>query len=295
MKKIVRVLQSLLSHPMAKLRPFQVLYNFIRLQLIFRFKKKAIVFNWLNKTKLSVAQGEASVTGNFYFGLHEFSEMLFLLHLLKEDDLFIDVGANSGVYSILAASLGAKVISFEPVGNTYERLLRNIKLNQFENKITALNLGVANREAKLRFTLDKDCESHIEGFVNDDAQCDGAVTTTTLDKVCADKDPSLIKIDVEGFESLVVEGMQQCLANPTLLAVIIELGGVGERYGFDEAKIYETMRQFAMFPFRYNPLQRDLIKLENKPKANIIFIRDPELVIQRLKFSKSFSVLGVEI
>jgi len=41
--------------------------------------------------------GETGVTGNIYTGLHEFSSMGYLLHVLREGDLFVDVGANVGL------------------------------------------------------------------------------------------------------------------------------------------------------------------------------------------------------
>jgi hypothetical protein len=47
--------------------------------------------------------GMTGATGNLYVGLHEFEEMAFLLHFLRPGDLFADVGANVGSYTILAA------------------------------------------------------------------------------------------------------------------------------------------------------------------------------------------------
>jgi hypothetical protein len=56
------------------------------------------------------------LTGNLYAGLHEFSEMGFLLHLLRQNDLFVDVGANLGSYTVLASAVcQARNIAFEPV------------------------------------------------------------------------------------------------------------------------------------------------------------------------------------
>ena len=53
-------------------------------------------------------------TGNLYVGLHEFEEMAFLLHFLRRGDLFADVDANVGSYTILAAvAVGTEAIAFE--------------------------------------------------------------------------------------------------------------------------------------------------------------------------------------
>ena len=69
-------------------------------------------------------------TGNIYAGLHEFNDMAFCLHLLRSGDLFVDVGANIGSYTVLASKVaGANSITLEPVPQTFERLKRNVNIN----------------------------------------------------------------------------------------------------------------------------------------------------------------------
>jgi hypothetical protein len=75
-------------------------------------------------------------TGNIYSGLHEFEDMGFLLHFLRPDDLFVDIGANIGSYTILAsAAIGAATIAFEPVPDTHEWLRLNVAINNVDNKV----------------------------------------------------------------------------------------------------------------------------------------------------------------
>ena len=53
-------------------------------------------------------------TGNIYAGLHEFVDMAFCLHLLRSGDLFVDVGANIGSYTVLASKVaGANSVTLE--------------------------------------------------------------------------------------------------------------------------------------------------------------------------------------
>ncbi len=69
-------------------------------------------------------------TGNFYTGLHEFEDMSFVLHALRSTDVFVDVGANIGSYTVLAAAVvGAQCIAFEPILETYGHLLQNVNLD----------------------------------------------------------------------------------------------------------------------------------------------------------------------
>jgi len=77
-------------------------------------------------------------TGNIYVGLHEFEQMAFLLHCLRSEDIFIDVGANVGSYTVLAsAAVGAKTIAFEPIESEYNGLMANIELNGIAHLVDA--------------------------------------------------------------------------------------------------------------------------------------------------------------
>ncbi len=100
-------------------------------------------------------------TGNIYCGLHEFESMALALHLLRPNNLFLDVGANIGSYSILAASIGAKCIAFEPVPTTYEHLLENINLNGFRNFIDARNVAIGDKKGRLRMTTGFDTTNRV--------------------------------------------------------------------------------------------------------------------------------------
>lgn len=76
------------------------------------------------------------------FELFPIVEMGFLLHLLRPEDLFINIGANSGAYSILATSvIGATTIAVEPALSSYSRLISNFKLNSVTKDNLAINVG----------------------------------------------------------------------------------------------------------------------------------------------------------
>jgi FkbM family methyltransferase len=127
------------------------------------------------------------LTGNIYTGLHEFPEMGFLLHFLRDDDLFVDIGANAGCYTILASSaVGAEGIAFEPVPSTYRRLVENMRLNRLEEKVKCINKGVGAKDERIGFTSDQDTTNHA---LASGEQCGNTVTVEviTLDAVLEDK------------------------------------------------------------------------------------------------------------
>src|SRR4051794_13217694 len=64
-----------------------------------------IIVPWIANQKLAVKRGMTGATGNIYTGLHEFPDMMFLLHFLRPGDLFLDIGANVGTYTVLASGV----------------------------------------------------------------------------------------------------------------------------------------------------------------------------------------------
>lgn len=239
----------------------------------------SIVFDWVNGSKFIVRVGETGLTGNIYTGLHEFQDMAFLLHVLRPEDLFVDVGANVGSYSILACSaVGARGYAFEPVPNTFERLVENMRLNHLDEKVKCINKGVGARQGIIAFTSDSDTTNHALAPGEQSNNTEN-IETTSLDLVLAGESAGLIKIDVEGYEPQVLESAQDTLKKQTLHSVIMELNGSGNRYGFDESKILELMFDHGFNTYSYDPFSRNLINLEGKnlDSGNTLFIRDKSI------------------
>ena len=85
------------------------------------------------------------------------------------------------------------------------------------------------------------------------------VPVRPLDEICpAGRAISLLKIDVEGFESAVVEGMRGILGRGEPAAMIIELSGFGERYGFDELATFSDLVASGLKPIQYDPFTRKI-------------------------------------
>lgn len=116
-------LKVIANHPLNKGRKIRSLIGFVKWQIGSRLVPGQIVYNWVNGTKVIVGPGETGFTGNIYCGLHEFPDMAYVLHVLASEDLFVDIGANVGSYTLLACGAkAAKGYCFEPVPATYQRL-----------------------------------------------------------------------------------------------------------------------------------------------------------------------------
>jgi len=301
---ILNIVKFITTHPLNRDKKLNSIIRFVKWQIASRLAPGAIVYDWINNSKFLVRAGETGLTGNIYTGLHEFQDMAFLLHLLRKEDLFIDVGANAGSFTILACSaIGARGYAFEPVPSAYKRLVENIRLNHLENTVKCLNIGLARECGSIAFTSNMDTVNHVlapgehsEGTIN--------VKVSALDEVLCDNSPVLIKIDVEGYETPVLEGALETLKKKTLHAVIMELNGQGSRYGFDESRILPMMFDYGFQTYSYNPFDRILINLQGKnltsdntlstTSDNILFIRKESLslVLERLKNSPMINVHG---
>lgn len=170
--------------------------------------------------------GEFGCTGNIdYAPDAENSTRRTLFARLKAGDVFYDVGAHGGVYSLtlLQHFPEMTVHSFEPQP---ERLLENFKLNAVDpDRVHAVALG--DQEGTVRMTTKERSSNHISD------QGDRLVPIVRLDDYVRSNQlpaPDWIKIDIEGMELPALRGAEQILKNahPTIICEINHLSG---RYG----------------------------------------------------------------
>lgn len=285
-----------LNHPLNKSNKIAAMLRILKWQIGSRLVPGDVIYKWVNDSKIVARTGETGVTGNIYCGLHEFPDMAFLLHVLRKDDLFVDIGANVGSYTVLACSaIGARGYCFEPVPSTYARLMTNIRLNDLGDRVTSLNVALGNSRGEIHFSSDQNCSNHV---IADDETAESKITVdvSTLDEELKEV-PLLMKIDVEGYETPALEGAQSTLRNEELCAVIMELNGSGSRYGYDESKILSMMSDHGFKTYSYDPFERTLINLEGKNlnEGNTIFIRNLDRILERIKVAAKIEVHGVSI
>ena len=290
---LVKTLRFLINHPLNHSNKTNALIRFLKWQIGSRLIPGETVFKWINDSKMIVKTGETGMTGNIYCGLHEFQDMAFLLHVLRNDDLFVDIGANVGSYTILAcAVIGAKGYCFEPVPATFKRLISNIRINDLEKRVIAENIALGNLKGELHFSSHLDCMNHV---LNADEynENDLIVKVSTLDDVI-EGEPFLMKIDVEGYETPAVEGAEKILSNEKLCGVIMELNDSGEKYGYHDDELVRKMLNYGFQPYSYDPFQRHLIHLKGKnlTQGNTIFARDIDTVTNRVKTAPKIEVYG---
>lgn len=291
---IVSLIKFISSHPLNRKNKANSILRFLKWQINTRLNPYPIVYPFTEKSKLIVQKGMTGATGNLYCGLHEYNDMTFLLHFLRDEDLFVDIGANIGSYTILAsAHVGAKTFSFEPVPSTFSHLTNNIFINQVSDRVSAFNIALGSQQGSVNFTSSFDTVNHV---ANQDETNTIKVPIQTLDDILNNKImPILIKIDVEGFETEVIKGASKTLSQNHLKAIIIELNGSGARYNYDEKEIHHKLLKHGFNSFVYNPEERGLTAIDKFGTHNTIYIRDAEFVRNRLKTASKIKILNREI
>lgn len=295
---ILHTLRFITGHPLNAGRRLGALGRFTRWQIGSRMLPgSAVAVPFVNGSRLLITPGMTGATQNIYTGLHEFEDMAFLLHVLRPDDLFVDIGANVGSYTVLAgAAVGARCLSVEPLPSTYDHLLDNIYLNRMADRVRAFNIGLGPEEGTLRFSSHLDTMNHV--LAKDETDVPALeVPVRPLDAVVGDEEPAVIKIDVEGFETEVILGAASALARSSLLAVIMELNGSGRRYGYDEAPLHQTMLDYGFQTFSYRPFTRELVALDstNADSGNTLYLKNVDQVAERVKSASAFQARDRQI
>ena len=286
---LYNILKYIYSHPFNSENKIGGLWNFFKWQINCFLNPYPIIYQYTENAKLIVRKGLTGATGNLYCGLMEFNDMAFLLHFLRRTDLFIDIGANIGAYTLLASSeIKANSISIEPLEDTFLILMDNIYINNIQDNVKAYNIGLGSKISKTHFTKSLDTINHV---ATKNERNTVEVQIDTLDNILIDEQcPALIKIDVEGYENEVINGALKTLQNNNLKAIIIELNGSGSRYGFDDKNIHLKLLQYGFKPYCYNPKVKELKLLETFGNQNTLYLRDINLVEERIKNSKKIKV-----
>lgn len=145
--------------------------------------------------------------------------------LAKKASLVLDVGANTGLFSLVACASNpkAKVRAFEPVSGTCRRIKDNMQLNGWQNRCEVHNVAVSDQIGVVSFHVPEgeapsSASMHVEGFRGHQGSL-VEVPMTTVDAICEHESVDLIKLDVEGFEDKALAGMKELLerSKPTIV------------------------------------------------------------------------------
>lgn len=224
----------------------------------------------------------------------EKNEREFVINFLKKGDVFYDIGANIGLFSLLASKVvGEKglVYSFEPTPITYSRLLDNISLNNFSN-IKTFNIGLSDKVGKLNLNVSTNGYDAWNSFakINDKLyEYTVEIEVNSLDNFLANhnKNISLIKIDVEGWEMFVLKGGEQLLKTSTEIVLLVEFTDENAfAAGYYSHELFDLLISwgYEWFSYENKQLNKEIRRLYY-PYLNLIAAKNENFLREKLKIN----------
>ncbi len=295
---VVDTLTFIARHPLARRHRGRAFWRWARWQACKRLLPGTLAVPYVNDTRLLIAAGMTGATGNYYCGLHEFEDTAFVLHALRPGDLFIDVGANIGSYTLLAVAAGARTLSYEPAPLAFARLRDNVNLNDAGARVRLRHAAVGSAAGEVLITCDQDTMNHVIPAGSAESTSPLKVASVRLDdELAAESGTSILKVDVEGYEAQVLAGAQQLLRRSGLQAVILELNGSGRAFGSDDQALHVDMLERGFTACRYAPFERQLHDLNGhrSDQGNTLYVRDLPAMQARVRSSPTYRVAEVDL
>lgn len=172
-----------------------------------------------------------------------------ILEELNKDDVFFDVGANIGFFSCFATNYlsDGLVVAFEPHPPNVEQLQKNLSYNHDENA-RVQEVALSDTNGEIQFTNTNGLSQTAAFSSNADAPTVKQIKGDDL--VCHSLPiPSVVKIDVEGAEPRVINGLEETLSKPECRVVFCEVHLPRENrpsirdHGYELEDVFETIEE----------------------------------------------------
>lgn len=253
-----------LGHGLGSIWPLGIVYQSFARRLIPERESLVDINGYKMKIRIEQGKGIGGIAHKLIFD-HEYEPFAtsIVQKYISEGQTFIDIGANIGYYSLLAAKIvgeNGRVISFEPDERNFQDLIHNIGLNTFNN-ISPYQKAVSLRTGMSRLYLSKDepgahsleeCRDTSESLL---------VYTVKLDEVTKDMPVvDFIKIDTEGHEMSVLKGAHETLLKTNAMMIecweegLIKAGSCTQylldtlrEHGFTNIYIIDEFRKMLVY------------------------------------------------
>jgi FkbM family methyltransferase len=224
--------------------------------------------------------------------------------ILQNKSFFIDIGANLGYYSLIAAkhfNSEGIVLSLEPELNNFSLLQENILLNDLSN-IKAINVACSDKTGQAAIKKSVNNYGDHRVISEQEVQANDYIETTTVDELIIKegKIPDLLKIDTQGSELSIIHGMSHLLENLTMDTVIIleywphgicdrdqspeELLDYLEQFDLDILVMYEETSTISQCDLEdLSRWTKTVLTPESEQYVNLIFGKDSNRDIIKLK------------
>jgi FkbM family methyltransferase len=225
----------------------------------------------------------------------EDEERLFMNLFLRPGDVFIDIGSNIGLFSLIAAHLvgtTGKVYAFEPCLKTFQRLGANIALNKFKNvESNQIALSDVSQTMEIRASTEgfDGWNSFAKPYMGENYSTE-TVIASTWDEWASGKElagrVTMMKIDVEGWEGKVLKGAQKALGRADAPVLQVEFtDDAAEAAGLSCREVYKDLIGLGYEVCRFDAERRQLVPdpiREKYPYCNLFAVKNRKFVQDRL-------------
>jgi FkbM family methyltransferase len=240
---------------------------------------------------------DSAIARDIYCHDHEVDERAFVRLFLRPGDVFADIGANLGLYSVIASQAvgpSGSVFSFEPDPKTHERLLHNLKANDCRN-VQPFQLALSNVDETRPMQIST---AGYDAYNSFGTPVRGEDTFKAVDVACVSFDSfaqqhpqlhkvTMMKVDVEGWESMVLRGAEKQLSGDTAPVLQVEFNDqAAKALGLPCSELYRWLQKLGYSIHTFDAKKKRFIPhpyLEHYVYDNVFAIKNLDMVTSRIQ------------
>lgn len=270
-----------------KPRPLRVLTNAILLRIIPRVTR-------VGPATIHLDPEDPVLSGAVALNVYEPGELQFFLAHCRGDMTLVDVGANVGLYTSLAMhtlSERGRIVAVEPRPQTFAYLEKNIGANRSAQgpRVDAFRLAAAPEAGTRVLFQNPENKADNRVYASNDFQWETTeVEARPLDDVLSEqgiREIHFLKMDVQGFEQMVLRGLRQTLRRSANVTLMTEFWPKGLREAGGDACSY--LEELTGLGFT-------LYELKERPRGQLVPLTDREAFIGALTGRKYANLIGIK-
>lgn len=211
--------------------------------LIVKFGKRYVVKEVLGSRMVLDLLDKGACRDLYHYGIREREAIDIYKNFLTKKDNILDIGANIGIYALLASKItNGKIYAIEPDPRSFKLLKENIKINNLEERIKAYNIAMGNERGKLKFYQS---ESFNWSSVARENEKGIWVEVTTIDDFVSNREISCLRFDLEGYEYSLLKGAKKTLQKKLKIFMEVHPSLIKE-YGGNVLNMFEMLKDFKL-------------------------------------------------
>jgi len=265
----VKRVKRIVNHPANAEAPLSALVRALHWRAHLLVRREPLVVTVFDRLTFRADDTGISRSVIYHTPWFEYDEMHFVASYLRPGDAVLDVGANAGIYSLLASTAlngAGRIDAIEPVPGTFARLRANIEANGLTSLVHLHNVAVAEVEGAVQMTADHDEVNHVlpmGGGIS--------VPAVRLERFTRERNYAFAKMDVEGMELPALRGAGQGASDGNPAVWMIEVNGALHRYGFSVPEVVKWAADAGYQLASYDHKQRQL-NIPDRVWGNVFLI-----------------------